>query len=135
MKIKEHVSFRGNTALVTPRVRGSDGTKYPFEGCVLDSGCPYHLVVSPEVAKDIQPMSNLYGQGIHLADGKFKSTKVFLGEICWLTTQPKLIPITIMDPCPDQLIGFPLLKRTKIVFGRKSGYVKSLSWIDWPSPK
>jgi hypothetical protein len=91
--------------------------------------------VSPEVAKNIYKVSQTVYQDVGLADGTLKHTKVFREEIYWLSDKPKEIDITIMDPCPHPLLGFPLLKGTKIVLGQKRGYVKSLSWIDWPIPK
>ena len=133
MEIREEIRIRGNTPFVAPRVGGSEGSDNPLARCVLDTGCPFNLMVSPEVAGEMRRSRYLFHQDvrdIHLADGTPKGTQVCRGEIYWLSDQPRQIDVVVMDPCPDPCLGLPLLRHAKIVLGAKSGYVEALSELD-----
>lgn len=127
-KVREAVRVCRNTPLVAPRIPSSGQNDNPLDPCVLDTGCPFPLVVSPGIAARMPQMADYFPADIILADGSSRHVKVCLGEVYWLSDTLQLVSVRVMDPCPDSLLGFPLVKRAKIVLdaATKTGYVESL---------
>lgn len=125
MSARERIHIYRNKATVWLRASRDEGVADPVEECVLDTGCRFDLVISPGLAQCLKPLSFECCRDIRFPDGTLKGTIVYLGEICWLS-EWREVAVTVMDPCPDALLGFPLLKQTRIVLDEKDAYVEAL---------
>lgn len=120
---REEVVIERNTPFVTPRLRTRNDEEMPLR-CVLDTGYSGRLLMSQPCGARLKRLSDPWPLKLESVNGATIDCEAFMGKIQWLSNEWQEVDVTIMDPCPDPLLGMPLLRNTVIVLCEDSGHVE-----------